>query len=187
VLAAIDEEALERLRQGPEIRVAMARPPDWTTPGLATALGFFCYMIERQTGNPVHPRLATRVGFRPEVVDARTCRTPEELLELLLASSCTPPAVSIQRPGGRPALDGGLVDNSPVYALGEKPGPTLVLLTRRYPLDRLPRVPGRMYVQPSEPIRIYKWDYTNPEGIQEAFDLGRRDGDRFVELYRSLG
>jgi len=29
-------------------------------------------------------------------------------------------------------------------------------------------------------VPIYKWDYTSPAGLQAAFDLGRRDGERFA-------
>jgi hypothetical protein len=34
-------------------------------------------------------------------------------------------------------------------------------------------------VQPSEPIKIDKFDYANPEGLQETFNLGLRDGREF--------
>jgi hypothetical protein len=40
---------------------------------------------------------------------------------------------------------------------------------------------GVTFVQPSEPITMGKWDYTDPEGLQRTFDLGRRDADAFVE------
>jgi predicted acylesterase/phospholipase RssA len=84
---------------------------------------------------------------------------------------------------GRYVLDGGVVDNVPVCALDEAPGATLVMLTRRY--AALPDVPGRTYVQPSAKIPVDAWDYTSPEGIQSAYDLGRRDGESFVNaLFR---
>ena len=134
----------------------------------------------------VHQEWATKAGFRGAVVSVRDCRTPEELADLLLASSCTPPVIPVMYRNNSPVLDGGLVDNAPVAALGPDPGPTLVLLTRRYPLECLPRIPGRIYVQPSESVGVYKWDYTNPGGLQKAYDLGRRDGDHFVGLYQSL-
>ncbi|HSV96461.1 MAG TPA: patatin-like phospholipase family protein, partial [Spirochaetota bacterium] len=42
------------------------------------------------------------------------------------------------------------------------------------------------YVQPSQPSPIAKWDYTSPRGIQEVFDLGRRDGEYFAKTYSVL-
>ena len=59
-----------------------------------------------------------------------------------------------------------------------RPEMTLVMLTRRYPA--LPVIPGRTYVQPSTTIPVSAWDYTNADGLQVAYDLGRRDGEAFV-------
>ena len=60
----------------------------------------------------------------------------------------------------------------------------LVLLSKHHPPGSLPSVPGRDYVQPSEPIPIYKWDYTSPARFQATYDLGRRDGERFARAFR---
>ena len=130
--------------------------------------------------------MASQAGFTGEVVSVRECADPEALAELLLMSSCTPPVLPVMHRNGRPVLDGGLVDNVPVSAVEPSNGPVLVLLTRRYPVDRLPHIPDRLYVQPSSPISVYKWDYTNPRGMQEAYDLGRKDGERFLDIYRTV-
>jgi hypothetical protein len=79
---------------------------------------------------------------------------------------------------GRYVLDGGVVDNVPACALDGAPGETLVMLTRRY--MKRPTIPGRTYVQPSVTLAVSAWDYTSAEGIQSAYDRGRRDGDAFV-------
>ena len=31
---------------------------------------------------------------------------------------------------------------------------------------------------------VSAWDYTSPEGIQFAYDLGRRDGEAFLKIRR---
>jgi len=62
--------------------------------------------------------------------------------------------------------------------LGDAPGPTLVLLARRY--HRLPAHASRVYAQPSADVPVSSWDYTNPGGLQAAYDLGRRDGETFA-------
>jgi hypothetical protein len=41
-----------------------------------------------------------------------------------------------------------------------------------------------MYVQPSRPVPVASWDYTDPDGLQAAFDLGRRDGEAFAATWR---
>ncbi len=183
VLTVIGRDGLQQLKSGPDIRVLLARPPRWAGPRLAVLTGFVCYALEKKLRHPVHSEWSSRAGFRPQVVSVRQCETPGQLADLLLASSCTPPVTPVLSWEGAPVLDGGLVDNVPLLALGGAPGPTLILLTRHYPADRIPRVSGRLYVQPSQPVPVSKWDYTNPEGIQDAFDRGRRDGERFLARF----
>ena len=68
----------------------------------------------------------------------------------------------------------------PIEAAG---GRTLVLLTRRY--VRIPSVRGRTYVEPSRKIRAKQFDVTNPEGIRDAYELGRNDGAAFAATFLS--
>ena len=75
-------------------------------------------------------------------------------------------------------LDGGLIQNIPVQLAADQPGRTLVLASRRYDHE-LPSTDTVTWVQPSEPIKIDKFDYANPDGLQETFDLGLRDGRKF--------
>ncbi|MCP4129767.1 MAG: patatin-like phospholipase family protein [bacterium] len=183
ILETIDTKALKKLQKGPEIRILLARPPRYLGPRSATLIGFSTYSLEKKISNPVHPVYASKLGYKPEVVSIKDCNTPQELADLLLQSSCTPPMVPILRRDNKVVLDGGLIDNVPVAALDENElanKETLVLLTRQYPEESIPKIPGRTYVQPSEPISITKWDYTNPEGLQTAYELGQRDAETFV-------
>lgn len=184
ILAAIDGPALAELHDGPEIRILLTRPPKWAGARLATVIGFLCYALEKKLYSPVHPSLAARIGFEPEVVTARECRTPEELANLLLQSSCTPPFTPVLRRHGKPVLDGGIIDNVPARLIDDD-GDMLILLTRQYPRERIPSIPGRTYVQPSRPISIFKWDYTNPGGLRDAYELGRSDGQTFLKRYKA--
>ena len=156
----------------------ITRAPRWLGPRVAFAVAGLADAVEGALGPQVHPRLARRLGFRTEYATVRGCRTPEALADLVLASSCTPPFTPLLWHDGRPALDGGIADNVPVGALGDAPGRTLVLLARRY--RRLPAHAARTYVQPSADVPVSSWDYTNPRGLQAAYDLGRRDGETFA-------
>jgi predicted acylesterase/phospholipase RssA len=176
LLDAIDAAALARLRRGPEIVVPVTRAPRWLGPRAAFAVAGLADAIEHAVAPNPHPRLARSLGFRAEYARAQDCATPEALADLVLASSCTPPFTPLLRHAGRPALDGGITDNVAVDAVGE--GPTLVLLTRRF--RRLPVHPSCTYVQPSQPVPVSSWDYTDSDGLQAAFDLGRRDGEAFA-------
>lgn len=175
-----DEEALAAMRQGPELRVLLARPPRWCGPRLAVWVGFAAYVLEKHTKAPLHPTWAMAVGFTPEVATVQGCRDAGELQELILATACTPPILPVMHRAGRPVLDGGLVDNVPLLALKPEERPALVLLTRRYPAERLRGHAGLTYIQPTQPTPSGKWDYTNPDAMQRTYDLGRADGRRFL-------
>jgi predicted acylesterase/phospholipase RssA len=177
--ACRDPAAVARLREGPEVRVLLARLPAWLGARSGVALGFLAYEAEKLLRPRVHPILARRAGFVSEIASLRDCRTAEEIADLILQSSCTPPFTPVYRRDARPVLDGGLIDNVPIETVdGAKE--TLVLLTRRYDDRLVPRTPGRTYVQPSESIPIEKWDYTSPALVDATLEIGRRDGERFV-------
>ena len=177
VLETTDAPMLDRLREGPEIRVLLARPPTAWRPTPATAVGLLAYRADSLLRRTVHPKWPRALGFRSEVVRAGSCDTPDALADLILQSSCLPPLTPMLRRGGEPVIDGAVIDGVPVDIVDDL-RPTLVLLTRRY--RRLPVRPGVHYVQPSKPVPIEMWDYTSPHGVEASFDLGRRDGAAFA-------
>lgn len=183
---ALDKKALAKLKKdAPHIKILVSRPPRFLGAQSATFAGMCAYAIEKHLFKPVHPVFAAKIGFTGADYLAENCCSPEELSDLIIASSCTPPFVPVVRWDKRIALDGGLIDNVPVSLIDEsKGGKTLILLTRRYPLENIPKNENRLYVQPSKKIPVSKMDYSHPDKIQEAFDLGRFDGERFVKEFR---
>lgn len=177
ILGSIDKRALQRLHQGPDIRILISRPPPWASPRMAILLGMVAVGIEACNKNSVHFSMGSRIGFKPLYLSVRECKTPEALADLIVASSCVPPLTPQARRDGIALLDGGLVSNVPTDGLGVDQGNTLVLLTRQF--SKLPTIPGRTYVQPSQPIPVGAWDYTNHAAVQSTFDLGCRDGEKF--------
>ncbi|MBW4047308.1 MAG: patatin-like phospholipase family protein [Proteobacteria bacterium] len=188
LLAIFDAQALEALRSQPRIYVQVSRLPRWLGPRSGVLAGIFAYQFDKKVRKLLHPRAGRLLGFVPEVLVAQDCPTPEDLADLLLASSCTPPFTPALRLHGRPVLDGGMVDNVPVDALpaGPRQGITLVLLTRRYARP-LPQSPQRIYVQPSRRVPVRGWDYTNPHGIRAAYELGRHDARQLLARLHAHG
>lgn len=177
ILASFDAAVLDRLHAGPDVRILLARPPRWVPTTLALLAGFVAYRLDRALRKGVHPTWARRLGFSIEVVSAKTCDTADALADLILQSSCMPPLTPIYRRGGMPVVDGGMIDGTPVELLNDCKT-VLVLLSRRF--AQLPQTPGHCYVQPSAPVPISMWDYASPRLIEQTFDLGRRDGEKFV-------
>lgn len=190
LLTIFADGRLSHLQQAPEIRIGVAHIPRWSGPRLAVAAGLLAYNIDKHVLKTLHPRLGRKLGFRPEFVRAQDCASPEQLADLLLQSASTPPFTPVLRRSGRPVLDGGLVDNVPVDALDATPGNVLVLVTRLYPRPRrfVLEQGGqrRLYLQPSQRVPISSWDYTRPDAMTHAYELGRRDGETFLREWPSI-
>lgn len=177
----LDATALTRLNTLTDFRLAVSRLPRGLSPVTGAMLGIATYQLEKKLMHPVHPRFGRALGFRSEFVLAKSLPGPQALHDALIASGGVPPFMPVTLIEGKPAFDGGLVDNVPVEPLREierAGGRSLVLLTRLY--RNVPKIPGRTYVQPSQKLPVKQFDITNPEGIRFAYELGRADGARFA-------
>lgn len=179
---SLADGGLERIRALPfPLLILTAAFPRWMPVSLATAAGMTAYSIERQLAmGKLHPRSGQLIGFRPVVVDARSCQEPEDLVDLVLASSATPPFTAIGRHRGQRLLDGGMVDNAPAFVAEQVDGVArnLILLTRPYPAGSIGWKGTRLYLCPTEPVPINRWDYTSIERVDATVQLGRTDADR---------
>ncbi len=182
MIHAMRDGGLERLHSRPfPILVLTAGFPRRLPAPLALALGFGVYSLERKVRPlALHPRLTRRVGFRADAHDARECETPEELADLILASSATPPFTPVGSFRGDRALDGGLVDNAPAFLADRLPGirKNIVFLTRPYPDEVTGEKDGRLYVAPQSPVPVERWDYTRPDLVDATVEMGERDAER---------
>lgn len=170
---------LERLR-GKQLDFLMARFPGFLPSSLGTLVAFTIYGMEKHLTGVLHPTWTRKLGFEPLVRGSREADDIGDLINIVLASSCVPPVLPGDGYKGVRVLDGGLIDNVPAYLADGRGGRTLVLLSKRYK-KALPASGNRVYVQPSKPISIDKFDYANPEGLQQTYDLGFRDGEHFQD------
>ncbi|HJQ19657.1 MAG TPA: patatin-like phospholipase family protein [Gemmatimonadaceae bacterium] len=178
LLLTFADGGLERIRQQPfPIYVLAAALPPLMPAVLSAALGIGLYSAERSVKRGPHPRLPGLLGFRAVAVDARTCETPDELASLVLASSATPPFTPIGNFRGQRLLDGGMVDNAPAFVAERHPGiaKSIVFLTRPYHASVLGVQRGRLYLAPSAPTPINRWDYTQPHLLDDTIAMGARE------------
>lgn len=178
--SVLEGEPFARLKQGPDLRIFMTRPPSWAKSALGIGLGYLGYGLDKGRGDPVHHRYARKLGFQPVVGRASQCATVKELADLVLASSCLPPMVPWCNWDGCKVMDGGILDNAPVDLLGPGEQPVLVLLTRRYAAQELRSRPGVTYAQPSRPLAISKWEKANADLVRQTYEQGLRDGELFA-------
>ena len=169
---------LEYLRNK-RLEFLMAVFPPYLPSAVAPPLAFAVYGLEKYLTGALHPRWTRQLGFTPLTAGNREACNVEEFIEIVLASSCVPPVLPGGDYRGQRVLDGGIIDSVPAHLADARPGRTLVLLSKRYRRP-LPDAGKRIYVQPSEAIRIDKFDYANPQGLEETYDLGYRDGWDFA-------
>jgi predicted acylesterase/phospholipase RssA len=178
LLVTFAEGGLERIREQPFPIYVLAAEFPWLLPRtLSAALGIGMYSVERSFRRAPHPRSPQWLGFTPVAIDARTCETAEELTNLILASSATPPFTPIGRFRGRSLLDGGMIDNAPAF-LAERHGEirhSIVFLSRPYHPSVLGIQRQRLYLAPTRPTPIDRWDYTQPHLLDETVAMGERE------------
>ena len=175
-LYAVSTLALDALRAGPDFRIVISHPPRLLGARLGAILGVATGEIEKRLTGRLSSRWVRGLGFGSSVVRARECDTPDALVHAVLQSSTAPPIFPVSRRNGNLALDGGLVDNVPLSAVAECRRP-LVLLSR--PVRDLPVGGREVFACPSRPVPVSTWDFSSPDKVVEAFELGRRDGARF--------
>jgi predicted acylesterase/phospholipase RssA len=179
LIATFSDGGLERIREQPfPIYILTAAFPRLLPRGLSVALGMGMYSAERSIRRAPHPRSARWLGFSPVAFDARDCETVEELASLILASSATPPFTPIGRYRGRRLLDGGMIDNAPAFVVEERhpEAPrSIVLLSRPYHPSVLGIQKKRLYLAPTQPTPIDRWDYTRPHLMDETVAMGERE------------
>ncbi len=177
----LTQARLAQLQGQADFQIAISRPPRFWPLPVAAALGIGAYQLEKQLRRPVHPSAGRRLGFAADLISVRDCLTPEDLVAALMASAAVPPFMPAGRVGQRPALDGGLYDSAPAWALSdlEQAGEqTLVLLTR--PFTDVPAVANRTYARPSQTIPVSQFSIRDWEGMQFAYRLGVSDGEAFL-------
>ncbi|MEP5569613.1 MAG: patatin-like phospholipase family protein [Halioglobus sp.] len=170
-----DLEALANKR----VEFLMARFPRLLPSSLGALVAFSIYGLEKYLTGALHPSWTRKLGFSQLVASNKDAMDVSELVDSVLASSCVPPVLPSEPFKGQRVLDGGIIDNVPAHLADGREGLTLVLLSKRYK-SALPVSEVRTYVQPSEAITIDKFDYANPEGLQQTYELGFKDGMVFA-------
>lgn len=182
LLDALSGEAFERLRALPfPVKILCATFPRRARGPLGVAAGLGAYQLEKVLRPKlVHPSFPQKLGFRPRAWDARRCARVEDLVELIVSSSSTPPFTSVGRFGDHELIDGSMVDNAPAFLAEQEPNiaRNLVLLTRPHHPSRLGWQGHRLYLAPERKLPIARWDYTEHAPVDATLEIGRADARR---------
>ena len=174
-------EQMEALRQAPELLIQVSCPPRFI-PAAVTALGSIAaYEIEKRFNGARYSQAGRWLGLSPAWVSTHDMHRPEELISAMLATAAVPPFMPVGRVNGRPALDGGFVDNPPLIKLREieaAGGKTLVMTTRTG--NPMTPVSGRAVARPSQPLTLSRFSIKQGAEMIAAYELGKRDGENYL-------
>ncbi len=190
LLYALSCGGFERLRSQPFPVMVLTTAFPRALPGFGAALlGWFVYELEKKLHREVvHPSYGRRIGFKGLIFDARQCASAEVLVNLIIASSATPPFTAMGKFGGQRLIDGGVIDNVPAFLADDVPGikNNLVMLTRPYPKSVVGRQGSRLYVAPSTPLPVSQWDFTRLDLLEETIARGELDAEKHDGLLDDL-
>ena len=147
--------------------------------------------VSRGVYHQVLPAFAREAGLEEVIFDRSHFISRRAIEDVILASSSVPPLMRFQKlEDGCYYLDGGITRNLPVAALPECKVVVAVYYEEwsRAQLELSGEERGRtvVYVRPDARLPISTWDYANPIGVQTAYDMGRKAGERTVRLLESL-
>ncbi len=187
---ALSDGGFDRLKALPfPVRILCATFPRRVRGPVGVAAGLGAYQLEKVLRPKlVHPSFPQKLGFRPRAWDARECATVEDLVELIVSSSSTPPFTSLGRFGNHELIDGSMVDNAPAFLAEREPSVTrnLVLLTRPHHPSRLGWQGRRLYIAPERKLPIARWDYTEHAPVDETLAIGRADARHHHKAFEAF-
>jgi hypothetical protein len=184
-------EGFAKVRNGPPVHILLTYVQAGR-PLVPTTFKPIQAFIDRRRRYVLHGPAELPPGIGTEVVCSREAMDAEQLINWTLMSSTIPPITPIHRKAGRRYLDGGLIDNVPIRALpadarasGSK---ILCLISHHIPVPTGPVVSPDgaevLYISALDPLPVRVWDYTSPERVHAAIELGRRDAATLIDRVR---
>lgn len=181
VKRVITETTRQRIAEGPEFQVLLSHPPSRGAPKWSTIPLLLAYQADLLFRSTPFMKWPEKMGLTTRIVDARQAAAEGTLVSLIQNAAVIPPIFNIQEWEGKKVTDGGLACKSPLPTPDE--GKTLVLLTRRF--RHLPNDSRHLYVQVSQETPADKLDFSDRDKIKKTWEMGYRDGNRFLEDYEA--
>lgn len=175
------------IRKGPPVHILLSYVHAGR-PFVPTTLTAVQQFVDRRRRHVLHGPEILPPGIGTEVKCSREAMDVDQLIDWTLMSSTIPPITPIHRKAGRRYLDGGLIDNVPIRALPpEARGPgskILCLISHHVPVPaepvRLAEGAEVLYLSALDALPVRVWDYTSPERVYAAIDLGSRNASRLA-------
>ncbi len=157
----------------------------WTRAKLITETSKAYLLDERdkQRGLPCNrvSLIMEKWNMEELVYQNRDLKSQEIIETIILNSSSIPPVISFQNHNSMYFLDGGLTNNLLIEKFSKKSKilgiyyeDTTLYGKNRELLEKC------FLVKPSKKISISSFDYTNPDGVKECYELGKEDAKNLL-------
>ena len=177
VRETLHREIEQKVAHGPQFQVLLAHPPSQAHPKASTLPLSIVYWLDLQIRSTPDLKFTQWVGLEQDMVDAREAARQGKLVDLICNAAVIPPVFNFRGWKGKKVIDGAMACKAPLP--NPDRGNTLILLTRRF--RNLPNDSRRVYVEVSEETPADKLDFTDRKAIEATWEMGRRDGERFLE------
>lgn len=171
VETTLDQEAIDRIAEGPEYQVILSLPPQNFSPRLSAIFFGILYKLDQAVRSTPHLVWPKRAGLGQLRIDARQAARDGSLVDLICAAATIPPVFDVPHWEGQRVLDGGMTDKAPPPDPDH--GRTLFLLSSRY--GALPQMQRRVYVQPSSEVAADKIDFAHADRVTQTWRQGEAD------------
>ena len=109
-------------------------------------------------------------------------RSANLIEQIVLNSSSIPPVLSFQAKDNAYYLDGGLLNNLVLEKFPERDKKIGIYYDDTTIIGKnLEGLKNTMLIKPSKELKITTFDYTNPEGLIETYELGKKDAESMKE------
>lgn len=143
-----------------------------------TASAFILDEADKLKGIPCDrvEKIKEKWNFREIIYTNEDLQDSQIVEQIILNSSSVPPVISLQNKDSTYFFDGGLVNNLPleVFPIKEKKIGVYYEDSTIFGKDS-EILRNTFLIRPSRELKVTSFDYTNPSGIIDAFELGKRD------------
>lgn len=140
---------------------------------------------------PYLPQAAEDLKLEEVVFTEKDLQNTDKAEAIILATSSAPPFVELQKIDGVTYIDGGVYDNLPIRLLPDNLDMVIAMyyevMDRRF-IRTMKRDAGKnvVWLFPDKQLPITLWDYANPAGVRETYELGKEAGENYLRLLETF-
>jgi predicted patatin/cPLA2 family phospholipase len=143
-----------------------------------TAQAFLLDESDKQKGKECNrvQKIIEKWNLKEFVFTNKDLQDESVMEQIILNSSSIPPVVSFQNKDDMYFLDGGLINNLLLEVFPLKDKKIGIYYDATSIMGKNPIVlQNTLLLKPSRELNITTFDYTNPEGLKDTYELGKKD------------